>query len=177
MICPKLLLCLCRKCTKRAGSWGMASYLLQTCCNMKVTGECRTLVLPCGVVSAGFFYLFGFLFVSSVPVVRISCGLLMHHWVYCCSVFTLLKQSRIPWIKSDFSGKIWKQKNRWTNYPVISVSGVQLLHHWILEHLDLRMAKRCALLNPPVSHLCGDLKNSSVFPDSFMASFLGKKLF
>lgn len=45
----------------------MTSDLLQTCCNMKVTGVCRTLLLPCGLVfgvCGGFFVAvcFGFFF-------------------------------------------------------------------------------------------------------------------
>lgn len=56
----------------------MTSDLLQTCYNMKVTGLCRTLVLPCGVVFGVFLFVCLALFVCFVPVVRISCGLLMH---------------------------------------------------------------------------------------------------
>lgn len=123
-------------CQKWAGFWWMTSDLLQTSYNVKVTGVCRTLFQPCGIGFGGFFCLV-------CSCVRISCGLLSLLLFSIHTIETVTSfMDKIRFIWEDLKAKKTQQTTWWTNYPVISVSEMQLLDHWILQHLDLRKIKQ-----------------------------------
>lgn len=102
---------------------------------------CRTLPMPCPCPPA-----------PVVPVIRTSYGLLIHLWVYCCSVLVELIEAvvstleKAQLLQEDLEAKTW-----WTTCSAVSVSEVMLLGHWVLEHLDLRMTDGYALLSPPLT--------------------------
>lgn len=123
---------------------------------------CRTLPMPCPCPPA-----------PVVPVIRTGYGLLIHLWVYCCSVLVELIEAvvstleKAQLLQEDLEAKTW-----WTTCSAVSVSEVMLLGHWVLEHLDLRMTDGYALLSPPLTPIWW----FEALLDLFTAWFLGRMI-